>query len=54
MDRMNFYTVLAILMSPITVPAGSEVGFKPLSEYGEVTLDKILQDKGLPVFGGSR
>ncbi len=47
MDGMNFYTVLATLLSPVTVPAGSEVGFKAMSGYGGVTLDKILQDKGL-------
>ena len=54
MDGMNFYTVLATLSSPATVPTASGIGFKPLSEYGGMTLDKILQYKDLPVFGGSR
>lgn len=53
MNGMNFYTVLAILSSPINVPTRSEIGFKPLSGYGGVTLDKILQDKELPVSGTS-
>jgi len=48
-DVMNFYTVLAILSLPVTVPTGSKVGFKPLSGYGRATFDKILQDKGLSV-----
>jgi len=54
MDGMNFYTVLATLLLLVTAPIESVFGFKPLSGYGGVTLDKILQDKGLCIFGGSR
>jgi hypothetical protein len=53
MDGMNFYTVLAILLSQVTVPAGGEVGFEPLSGYGEMIFYKILQDKDLPASGTS-